>query len=364
MDITDLAGDKVPKIHSQTIADVEEAQDYAEAEGWDLRYIQLSPGSYTARYQSLALPGLYLSLKTHRCPALHGLGTRPRQLVPIILPVKIGRSLRCQGRAFTEAEAIVFHGRTEQDVLIQQETQLAGVYMTEAAYLAVWRAAFGPDAEMPGARGQDCIIDGPATAALKEHVARIFMKGAVSTDRHRLGTDVRTISVDIGNLLVMALSSVDWDKRQRLAGNSRQVRLHARRAREIMEAKRHEPLGLTELSAEVGISVRTLQYAFQNYFGISPTRYHMLRRLTGAHADLRRSEPSEASVTDIAFRWGFFHLGRFSMAYGKHFGEVPSKTLAQRQPRLFRTQRSPAARKPVHRVAAPPVSSTSAGGRA
>ena len=50
-------------------------------------------------------------------------------------------------------------------------------------------------------------------------------------------------------------------------------------------------------------------------------------RLEGARDDLRRSSASGDSVTDVALRWGFGHLGRFARDYAEQFGELPSQTL-------------------------------------
>jgi transcriptional regulator GlxA family with amidase domain len=48
-------------------------------------------------------------------------------------------------------------------------------------------------------------------------------------------------------------------------------------------------------------------------------------RLERVRLDLLTAGPGD-SVTDIAMRWGFFHLGRFSSIYASHFGELPSAT--------------------------------------
>ncbi len=346
MDITHLAGDRVPSFHFRSITDFEEAQDYAKSEGWNLRYLQLAPGRYEGTFYGLRFGGYYLSLKKHRCPSLHALGARPAQFVPIVMPLTVGGSLRFQGQSLTEADAVAFHGRKEQDVLIEHEAQLAAIYLPEADYLRIWRSAFGPDAEMAGAGRQDARIGGPAIAALKKRVRSLFPSDLDTLEPWFAGLEARSLQSEITNLLVAAHAeqkSIDAQKRNE---NAQQVSIHARRARDIMEAKRHEPLALAEVCAETGVSVRTLQYAFRSYFGISPARYHTVRRLSGARDDLRQADPAEASVTDIAFRWGFFHLGRFSLAYGKHFGELPSRTLGQRQTRVFHGQRAPVARNP------------------
>lgn len=47
-------------------------------------------------------------------------------------------------------------------------------------------------------------------------------------------------------------------------------------------------------------------------------------RLEKAHQELRNSEYQ--SVTDIAYKWNFTHLGRFSQEYKRRYGELPSST--------------------------------------
>jgi AraC-like DNA-binding protein len=39
----------------------------------------------------------------------------------------------------------------------------------------------------------------------------------------------------------------------------------------------------------------------------------------------------DQSITQVAMRWGFYHLGRFAVDYRKRFGETPSGPGARRR---------------------------------
>ena len=84
---------------------------------------------------------------------------------------------------------------------------------------------------------------------------------------------------------------------------------------------------MIDLCRQVGTSRRSLEAIVRQRTGRSPSEYMRWRRLWRARALLRRPDES-ATVTDIAFRLGFWHLGRFAAAYASTFGERPSDTLA------------------------------------
>jgi AraC-like DNA-binding protein len=81
------------------------------------------------------------------------------------------------------------------------------------------------------------------------------------------------------------------------------------------------------LAAGSFCSVRSLQAGFVHDLGTTPMRYLASVRMAGAHGDLARADPFLSSVSGIATDWGFSHLGRFSAAHRRSFGESPSQTL-------------------------------------
>jgi AraC-like DNA-binding protein len=101
-----------------------------------------------------------------------------------------------------------------------------------------------------------------------------------------------------------------------------------RAAREHIDHNLTTALTVGDIAAAVGVSVRTLQNHFHEDLGQTLTGYIQNRRLEQVRAELADSSARRGvTVTDIATKWGFNHLGRFSAAYRERFGEMPSQTL-------------------------------------
>src|SRR4051794_11465150 len=108
---------------------------------------------------------------------------------------------------------------------------------------------------------------------------------------------------------------------------------HVRRVVDLIEAHPERDLTLAELAHAAGTTARALQRGFKEIVGMSPTAYVRAVRLDRVHAELL-SEP-DVSVTDVAMKWGFFHLGRFAQQYRERFGVVPSQTVRRKCSRLI-----------------------------
>jgi AraC-like DNA-binding protein len=99
-----------------------------------------------------------------------------------------------------------------------------------------------------------------------------------------------------------------------------------KRAIEYIQANVDAAIGLPEIVAASRVPGRTLIQHFRDFKGTSPMRYLRTARFERVREALRRAEPEER-VTEIAAKWGFSHMGRFSVEYRRRFGESPSQTL-------------------------------------
>lgn len=102
---------------------------------------------------------------------------------------------------------------------------------------------------------------------------------------------------------------------------------YLRKAEDYLVAHLDEPVSLADLAEVAGIGARTLSKAFHWRHGVGPLGFLKARRLDAAHRALLAADPKSTTVTDVAMRFGFGHLGRFSADYRQVFQEAPSETL-------------------------------------
>ncbi len=100
-----------------------------------------------------------------------------------------------------------------------------------------------------------------------------------------------------------------------------------KRAVDLIQDHAAEALTVDDVALAVGISVRALQQGFRQHVGSTPTEYLRDIRLDRVRSTLQAGDPSALTVTDVAYRWGFTHLGRFAGEYRRRFAESPSVTL-------------------------------------
>jgi AraC-like DNA-binding protein len=117
----------------------------------------------------------------------------------------------------------------------------------------------------------------------------------------------------------------------RRSEDMRKVQRHRARVMRRLEAtlaeNSEQPLYMADLAAQIGVSYWTLRDCCLEYLGMGPKRYLWLRRMHLARRALRRTDAERTTVTEIAAEYGFWELGRFSVAYRSLFGESPSTAL-------------------------------------
>jgi AraC-like DNA-binding protein len=87
-----------------------------------------------------------------------------------------------------------------------------------------------------------------------------------------------------------------------------------------------QPLAMERIAETCGVSLRTLQKAFMDFRGVTPVAHARNLRLDRARQAL---DGGEASVAEVAARFGFRSPTTFAIEFRKRFGMAPSRTKAK-----------------------------------
>ena len=105
-------------------------------------------------------------------------------------------------------------------------------------------------------------------------------------------------------------------------------RAAVRLAVDFIEQNLSRPISLSAIAEHTGMSTRSIQVGFREDLDTTPVAYIRDRRLERVRDELTDALPIDGiTVTEVAARWGFSHLGNFAIAYRRRFDESPSETL-------------------------------------
>ena len=106
---------------------------------------------------------------------------------------------------------------------------------------------------------------------------------------------------------------------------------YIRNGRVLLEQNINATYTIADMVEDLQVSKRTIQYGFKHYLGFTPKEYQQYIRLNGIHNTILNVNDPHTTLSEIAARYNYYHLGHFSTEYKKFFGESPSETLRKVQ---------------------------------
>jgi AraC family ethanolamine operon transcriptional activator len=309
-------------MHLQTL-NTRDFDELAEAfPGWDLRFRQLGRGPFRGRLQFLQLEGVQVfRLSVNRlmhiegCPPPGSFGCFP-VLHPNQKAVWSGRRLKV-GQV-----RVGGLNQTADHLTAPDHYQVVGLVVVGDLFRDEVSVLGGFDAE-ERLRGKEAITTGPAWCrVLWGNLVGLL---ELAQTRPALRTPWgQLIELKCFRSFAELLARPDDDRTTRQP--SKRARLVGR-GEDYLRANLGHSLSMFDLCREVGVSERTLDYAFRELRGLSPMAYVKACRLNAVRQELKAAAAGRASVHEIAQRWGFWHTGEFAADYRRLFGELPSQTL-------------------------------------
>ncbi len=142
---------------------------------------------------------------------------------------------------------------------------------------------------------------------------------------------------EVVRAMVGVLADGQREPRSGRAGSSTRI---VNAAIDYLEATGSWFPSIIELCNVTAVSERRLRAAFVDCYEIPPSVFLRRRALSAATAELRRTPPEEATITEIAHAHGFGHLPSFARYHRETFGIVPSAARPRSRTRRERPRNS------------------------
>lgn len=295
---------------------------------WNLDFQQLDVGRYQADVQQIGTPSVLLSTCSFS-RKIEQRGTSPEGYFTFGIPMSDAFSLRRLGQDINARQLVIFRPGDPIDAVsgagFGAYTISVSIQHLEGL-LADFR--FGSVEEWLPREIAALELSPKECQVLRQTAA--MMNRATSIDSSLVQNSA--FMSDFENRLIECVSAclerVRCQAKYSVGG--RQIRVRAlKRALEVIGDRCHEPVSIAELQAVAGVSARTLLSAFKEEYGLSPKAYLQVYRLREVHRELLRAGGSGSTVSDVANRWGFWHMGQFAADYKAMFGQLPSASLKQ-----------------------------------
>jgi len=300
---------------SRRYGDVDELNEASR--NWSVEFWQLGRGPFSARYEHGSIGRVHLSSASYTAGAC-ARGAVPRgACILSILPTAPSVFVRT-GRLPPDQGALT-RGGQEYAVTSAEPFGLFSAILDEPMLEDACRARWGVSLEdvVSGSR-----IQYRSVGALRHaFLAMRALLDLLNEPRFASGTS----SAIVGQAEAAAVAII-LDAIEPVAPRANDVgrRRVARRAETLIRERLGASCSVAQIAAEFGTTLRSLEIGFQEVYGMAPHAYRTSLRMSAARTDLRRGS---GTVSEVAVRWGFQHLGRFSVDYRRMFGESPSITM-------------------------------------
>jgi len=305
-----------PFVVEHDFDDVDELGEVTRS--WDLDFRQLNRGAFKGNVRQ-AVSGPFHLADTRLDGVLHQRGTTPTGVWTFCVPRHHEMEFRWRGHDVGANDVLIHKPGGEFDSMSKHGFGLLLVSVSDE-HLEAAAQRLGVSVSERALRGLEITTCEPAMVSNLRLLVTTAL--AMLVQGHTLP---KAVEQNASDLLIQSIAAGGIPDRRTPQGRQQRlietaIRIARERANEIHLVK--------DLCRESGASERTLRRGFDERLGVSPKTYLQAQRLIGVRRELRSTGRDE-SISDIANRWGFWHMGQFAADYRRQFGELPSETVSR-----------------------------------
>jgi AraC family ethanolamine operon transcriptional activator len=294
--------------------------------GWDIDFNQVDCGRFHAELFQVGTDSLLLT-RASFSRAFEQRGSTPPGLRTFAVPADPDQHFSWRGREVFGSNLLLFPLGAELYAISKPGFNVFTLSYRDDRLSEIAEEIGLPEIRHIMRRTETLTPEPDAYEKLRSLLHRIHRTVTHSPSTRFDGIVLDELEYEIPRLLIMSLHS------SQVEGGipSESLRHYAlKKALSYISMHPKRTTTVRDLAMITHVSERTLELAFQERYAMTPKFYMKSVRLNGVHRELWNADRSAAKITDVANRWGFWHMGQFAKDYRRFFGELPSDTLHAR----------------------------------
>jgi AraC-like DNA-binding protein len=173
----------------------------------------------------------------------------------------------------------------------------------------------------------DCSLSLTTTAGTNLVHKLTHACGAINRNSTALDSELNSkeLEDELITALLIAMEESQYDTERQTTSRTEKVQIA--NAEDYLFSNLTNPVSRAELAEVAGVSIRSLSRAFMRRHGVGPMKFLKQRRIEAVRMELINAQYENTKVSDVALRYGFTELGKFSLLYKSIYNEKPSETL-------------------------------------
>ncbi len=284
-----------------------------EVRHFDLDFRLLGAGGFKCSLKQLVSQKVLLGYgRFHR--SLDQVGATPLGYRTFVILGPRCHGFRWRGHQITQNDLLIFPSSNELHSASHDDFEIFTISI-HLDYIEQLMDAFGLN-EIPD-KQEVVRMDEPIAYKLRSLAASIIQFSASEVDV------AQALAHNLAEKLLITAAKPYSTK----ITNLRKRDIALNRIVEFVRNTKNPTSNLEQLCRIANVSERTLQYAFKDQYGITPTTFVKRWNLNTIRRQLLLAHPDETKVNNICMEFNISHQSQFATDYKKIFAELPSDTL-------------------------------------
>lgn len=279
------------------------------------------------QYQGVLLPNNRIGLGTIQYGADVAINVSKLKSYSISLPFSGKQQLYKTGATYksNSYQAVIVSNREEQSLVIEKNCQKFQIVIPESSLQCALSSLIAKPITEP-------IIFEPLMQIDNHTANKVWWQNIelfISSQRNLNHLNAGFWAEDYENFLIKSLlfSQTHNYSHELESQPSRHMSDYVVSTKQFIIRHAKDNLTVNDICQHANVSKSKLYSQFKLYYGMSPMNFLKKYRLEQIHKILNTKGCRSLSISQLAYEWGFNHLGRFSKEYSIKFKETPSETL-------------------------------------